>query len=107
MKKNVFRFNAAQYGSFLLAGAAVSTSSSRFHGISPGSSQCGVKGDVVAPGGGSSAWTSGRYHPHHSHHDSISDLHLDYSNYSAAAAAYSNMTAGEIFYISTLAYTYN
>ena len=72
------RFNAAQYGSFLLAGA--SSSAGRFPGM-PTASQCGVKGE-------SSAWGGGRYH-----HDTLSDLHL--ADYSAAAAAhYSNMTAG-------------
>ncbi|CAG7836401.1 unnamed protein product [Allacma fusca] len=72
------RFNAAQYGSFLLAGA--SSSAGRFAGM-PSASQCGVKSE-------SGPWVGGRYH-----HDTLSDLHL--ADYSAAAAAhYSNMTAG-------------
>jgi len=89
-----FRFNASQYGSFLLAGAAASSGAGRFGGMGP-PAQCGVvnvKGVGVGDGG---SWPGGRYHHHH-HHDShaLSDLH-NLADYSAAAAAhYSNMAAG-------------
>ncbi|OXA50505.1 Protein vestigial [Folsomia candida] len=74
------RFNAAQYGSFFLAGAAATSSAaSRF---ATGAGQCGanLKGD-------STSWSSGLYHHPH---EAISELNLaDY----AAAAHYTNRTA--------------
>ena len=85
-----FRFNAAQYGSFLL-NAAAGSSAGRFP------SQCGVKGE-------SGGWGSGRYH-----HE-LSDLHLaDYSAVAAAAHShYSNaMTAGNSEDYSCIAQFYN
>lgn len=77
----MFRFNAAQYGSLFLAGAAAAGSSAGRFGSMATSSQ---KSDAA------SSWATGRYH----HHEALSDLHLDYTTAAAAAAHYSNMTAG-------------